>query len=164
GLAVSLGSVVPAWAAGVRVLHTFSNNGRDGYLPGQLSFGPNGVLYGTAYQGGKYGFGIVYQLTPQTGGGWVEKILWVFLAGKAGEYPTGSLAVDASGNIYGTTVGGGVFNGGTAYELSLVNGKWTKKTLVNFGKTGPAQPYSGLTFGANGVLYGFLSYGGPGVV
>jgi uncharacterized repeat protein (TIGR03803 family) len=45
------------------LLHTF--NGQDGAAPvGNLTFGPDGKLYGTTSIGGTYGGGVVFQLTP----------------------------------------------------------------------------------------------------
>ena len=43
-------------------LHQFSG-GDDGYGPGPLTFGPDGVLYGMT-GGGSFGSGTVYRLTP----------------------------------------------------------------------------------------------------
>ena len=45
------------------LLHTF--NGYDGAEPAaNLTLGPDGKLYGTAATGGRYGGGVVFQLTP----------------------------------------------------------------------------------------------------
>ncbi len=46
------------------VLHTFV--GTDGILPNaNLTFGPDGNLYGTTVGGGAYGGGVVFQISPQ---------------------------------------------------------------------------------------------------
>jgi len=48
------------------VLHTF--RGSDGALPeGNLVLDDKGNLYGGTALGGTYGFGVVFQLTPQVG-------------------------------------------------------------------------------------------------
>ena len=61
------------------LLHSFNNNGTDGYYPyGGLIFDKNVNLYGTTYQGGAYGAGTVFELTPAAGGGWTEKVLYSF--------------------------------------------------------------------------------------
>jgi uncharacterized repeat protein (TIGR03803 family) len=53
-------------------LHTF--NQKDGAEPNAgLIFDKAGNLYGTTYQGGAYGAGTVFELTPKAGGGWTEK-------------------------------------------------------------------------------------------
>ncbi len=44
-------------------LHDFS--GSDGDSPyGDVMLDPNGSLYGTASEGGAYGYGVVFQITP----------------------------------------------------------------------------------------------------
>src|SRR5208283_1262957 len=57
-----------------------------------------------------------------------ESILWSF-DGTDGANPEGALIMDTSGNLYGTTNGGGVNGAGTVFELTppLTNrGNWTK--------------------------------------
>jgi hypothetical protein len=45
------------------LLHTFT--GQDGAAPvGNLTFGPDGKLYGTTSIGGTHGGDVVFQLTP----------------------------------------------------------------------------------------------------
>ena len=47
------------------VLHSFSTNGFDGYLPrAPLLLGSNGAFYGTTYIGGDSGFGTIFVLWP----------------------------------------------------------------------------------------------------
>src|SRR5450755_3072759 len=46
-----------------RKLYTFHHN--DGAIPYAVIEGPNGNLYGTTREGGSYGVGEVYELTPQ---------------------------------------------------------------------------------------------------
>ena len=78
-----------------------------------------GNIYGTtAYGGGSSvcqselsGCGTVFELSPAIGGGWSEKILHRFVSsdeGLDGEVPYGPLVMDAEGNLYGTTLQGGV--------------------------------------------------------
>ena len=55
---------------------------------------------------GLYGYGEVFKLTPSNGG-WIYTDLHDFTGGADGAYPTGSVFVDASGNLYGTTLYGG---------------------------------------------------------
>ena len=85
---------------------------------------------------------------------------------------------DSQGNLYGTDVLSGETGFGTIYELipytsagcpagssGPVNG-WCSATLYTFcatagsGCTDGAYPYAGLTFDANGTLYGAAAYGG----
>ena len=55
-----------------RVLHSFNNNGKDGVNPyGGVILDSSGNVYGTTYFGGAYGYGTVFELIPQEGGGWL---------------------------------------------------------------------------------------------
>ncbi len=66
----------------------------------------SGNLYGTNYSDGAYGYGSVFELTP-SGGGWTYASLYDFTGGSDGANPAGTLVMDASGNLFGTTYAGG---------------------------------------------------------
>ena len=97
------------------VLLTFTN--ADGAYPeGDLVFDAAGNLFGTAANGGKAGCGptcgSVFELTPNSGGGWTEKVLYKFTGGKDGAIPLSTLMLDSAGNLYGTAfVGGNKYDG-----------------------------------------------------
>jgi uncharacterized repeat protein (TIGR03803 family) len=151
------------WAE--RVLHSFNYNGTDGWEPlASLIFDAAGNLYGTTFSGGSYGGGMVFELTPTTGGGWTEQVLYNF-GGTDGWYPEASLIFDAAGNLYGTTVNGGAYGGGTVFELTpTAGGGWTEQVLYSFcaqtNCTDGANPEASLIFDAAGNLYGTTQYGG----
>lgn len=65
-----------------------------------------GNLYGTTKAAGAYGNGSVFKLTPDNGG-WTLSTLHDFTGGADGATPEGSLVMDATGNLYGTTYAGG---------------------------------------------------------
>jgi len=90
-------------------------------------------------------------------------LIYAFAGGKDGEYLDTDLVVDASGNIYGTTVQGGAFSSGTVWELSPSGSTWTHAVLYSFtgGKDG-SEPYKGVTLDAAGNLYGTTVAGGSG--
>lgn len=69
------------------ILYTFTG-GNDGANPfsGLLS-DSLGNLYGTASQGGPYGAGTVFRLSPQSDGTWAETDLFVFSNGSDGVIP-----------------------------------------------------------------------------
>lgn len=105
--------------------------GMDGTSPGAgLVFDAQGNLYGTTFLGGtgtcdypQYtGCGTVFKLTP-TNGTWQKVTVYNFTGGADGEFPSnGSLVLDASGNLYGTTIGGegldtSTTGFGTVYKL-----------------------------------------------
>ncbi len=101
-------------------LHSFGN-GTDGAGPynyGTLTFDPAGNLYGTTFFGGTLSGGTAFELSPQTGGGWAERTLHNFGATGDGTNSLAGLAFDASGNLYGTTQGGGTFEEGTVFEIT----------------------------------------------
>lgn len=143
------------------VLHRFS--GPDGQNPtAQLIFDSVGNLYGTSQVGGAFGKGEVFELSPVASGKWKETILHSFAAGADGAEPAhAALAMDVSGNIYGTLVGDGL-GGGSVFELSLVSGKWKKTTLYEFvGRQGIGMsPYNSVTLDAACNLYGTTFQGG----
>jgi uncharacterized repeat protein (TIGR03803 family) len=145
-----------------QVLHDFGN-GTDGAGPyGSLIFDGSGNLYGTTGGGGTYNGGTVFQLTPQAGGGWTEKVLYSFGNSTDGAGPNGSLIFDGSGNLYGTTYRGGTSNHGTVFELTpQAGGGWTEKVLHSFKHNGTDgyNPYAGLILDSAGNLYG-TTYGG----
>jgi uncharacterized repeat protein (TIGR03803 family) len=145
-----------------KVLHRFSAT--DGANPyGGLIFGANGSLLGTTENsGGVSRAGTVFELTRRADGSWAEKILHRFkLNTSDGDWPQAGLTFDASGNLFGTTYGGGSL--GTVFELTpKAGGGWAEKILHSFtnqGKDG-YQPYADLVFDASGNLYGTTSAGG----
>ncbi len=107
-----------------KILHSFSNNGVDGYSPlAGLIMDASGNLYGTTAYGGAHAEGTVYELLRKPGGGYAEKVLHSFLKNTSdGNTPIGSVVLDSSGNLYGTTQDGGSRNAGTVFELSPATG------------------------------------------
>jgi uncharacterized repeat protein (TIGR03803 family) len=123
-----------------------------------------GNLYGTTSSGGTHGYGTVFELSPGTGSAWTEKTLYSFGAtGADATNPGAGLTIDSSGNLYGTTAGGGIYDYGTVFELSKgTGGTWTEKVLSNFGNYYGAgtQPEAGLIIDGKGNLYGTTGGGG----
>jgi uncharacterized repeat protein (TIGR03803 family) len=149
------------------ILHSFSNKDGDGSYPiGNLIFDTSGNLYGTTSGGGEYLSGTVFELTPGTNGQWVETLLYSFcpIAGcPDGANPTSNLIFDSSGNIYGTTAGGGAQQSGGVFELVRgTSGQWTESTLYSFqnNNVDGVNPYAGVIFDSAGNLYGTTYWGG----
>ncbi len=153
-------SAVQATAAD-NVLHSFQGGTDGSYPQAGLTSDAAGNLYGTTFQGGTAGVGTVFELTPAGGGTWTEKVLYSF-GGADGNGPFGGVIFDAAGNLYGTTIGGGTYLAGTAFELSPAGGgTWTEKVLWSFGNgTDGTSPAAGLIFDAAGNLYGTTQTGG----
>src|SRR5271167_3361532 len=59
------------------------------------------------YADGANGIGSVFELST-SGGGWSYRDLNDFTGGNDGKLPTGSVAFDANGNLFGTTSEGGI--------------------------------------------------------
>jgi len=150
------------------VLHRFGH-GADGALPaGGLVFDASGNLYGTTFEGGivnstcSSGCGIVYKLSPASGGGWTEKGLHAFSGGADGAHPNAGLIFDTAGNLYGTAELGGASNLGVVYQLAPVSSSaWIEHVLHSFrGSPDGEIPESGLAMDAGGNIYGATSGGG----
>ena len=91
----------------------------DGLNPrAGLVLDAQGNLYGTTTNGGtamRPGAGTVFKLDT-TG---KETVLYSFtFTSPSGVYPEGSLLLDAQGNLYGTTSGGGSYGYGTVFKLT----------------------------------------------
>jgi uncharacterized repeat protein (TIGR03803 family) len=94
-----------------------------------------------------------------------EKILYSFGGSTDGGNPQPGLVLDSKGNLFGTTLNGGANFSGTVFEVTPnSDGTWTEQVLHSFsGFTGTgdgALPFGGLTFDAQGNLYGCTNAGG----
>jgi uncharacterized repeat protein (TIGR03803 family) len=69
-----------------------------------------GNLYGTTPAGGAHGYGTVFKLTPAADGSYTYTDLYDFTGGADGANPYGGVALDANGNLYGTTNNAGNLN------------------------------------------------------
>lgn len=152
---------VPAWASSEKVLYSFKG-GSDGFWPNSVTFDSTGNLFGTTQLGGPGQSGVVFELSPKTGGGWTFKLLHAFTGGADGGRPYSAVTIDAAGNLYGTTFFGGDFNKGTVYRLSPNgDGTWTETVLHSFsGGNDGAGPYDTPIFDASGNMYGTTFNGG----
>jgi hypothetical protein len=99
------------------VLHTFTGSGDGAYPYGGLAIDASGALYGTANYGGSFGYGNVYKLTL-VNGKWQEAVLHQFTNGNDGAHPSIGLTLDHQGNVFGTTMSGGAFGDGVAFEIT----------------------------------------------
>ena len=140
----------------------------DGRNPSGLVMDSSGNLYGTTIVGGASAKGTVFELAEDSSGNYSEKILYSFLnSGGDGANPRAGLIMDSSGNLYGTTYGGG--SGlGTVFELSPAGSSgYSESILYSFSNlmTGDAGPDSGLILDSQGNVYGTTyGIGGPSAV
>ena len=169
-------------AAAPTVLYTFcaKANCADGAEPsGGLAWDASGNLYGTTVVGGANtsasacpaGCGTAFELTAPLPAG-AERVLYDFCATGGtscadGSGPNSSLIADDSGNLYGTTLGGGSAGFGAVFELTpppigRIKPLWDEAVLHNFASSsGDGQwPYGGLVMDCMGNLYGTTAFGG----
>jgi uncharacterized repeat protein (TIGR03803 family) len=87
-------------------------------------------------------------------------LIYSFAGGAQGEYTDTELAIDSTGNLYGTSVQGGTHGSGTVFEVTP-SGVHT--VLYDFmGGADGGEPYKGVTLDAQGNLYGTAVTGGGG--
>jgi hypothetical protein len=84
----------------------YSYNGTGLGPQGKLVRDAAGSLYGASVFNGLFNEGVVFKLTP-TSGGWIYTAIHDFTGGLDGEWPEGGLVTDGNGIIYGTTYQGG---------------------------------------------------------
>jgi uncharacterized repeat protein (TIGR03803 family) len=96
------------------VLHNFSRNEEPS---ASLTMDAAGNLYGTTTAGGQDRGGTIFKMTPSNGS-WTYTVLKELDAPcDQGCFPIGGVTIDASGNLYGTTQGGGAYGKGVVWEI-----------------------------------------------
>jgi uncharacterized repeat protein (TIGR03803 family) len=148
------------------VLHNFDSATGDGWAPyAGLVIDKAEHLYGTTLYGGN-STGTVFEIA-MVNGKVREKVIHTFINGQDGIFPYGPLAVDSSGNLYGTTwqsLIGNVGGGGIVFRLSQTSPTvWQETILHNFVSPGDGgNPYSGVALDSTGQIYGTTYAGGIG--
>ena len=137
-------------------IYRFPCTGEIGTFPiTGVTFDAAGNIYGTAHQGGAYGYGTVYQLT-NSGSGWTATALYSFP--RQDGRPIAGVIFDGAGNLYGATSNGGPGRGGVVFELSPDNGGWTYSMIYALTYYGSGSYYPGpinkLAIDTAGNLYG----------
>jgi len=140
------------------VLHSFGGGPTDGQNPdlAGLLMDAKGNLYGVTAAGGASGEGVVYRLSSSG----IFTVLHSFAGGTTdGCRPNGTPAMDAKGNLYGTTYACGSSNYGIVWKVSQ-NG--TETVLHDFagGSSDGANPAAGVIMDRKGNLYGITGGGG----
>jgi uncharacterized repeat protein (TIGR03803 family) len=151
-----------AWAASTtKLVYSFTGNDDGEYTDTELVMDSAGNLYGTSVQGGRYGGGTVFQVTPAG----VHTVLYDFTGGADGGEPYKGVTLDAQGNLYGTAVtgGGGSCEGGCGVVFKLTNsgGTWTQTVIHTFtGGSDGAGPGSPVAIDKHGNIWGTTPTGG----
>ncbi len=142
------------------IIHSF-DSATDGKGPiAGLIQADDGNFYGTTENGGTYGAGTVFKITPDG----QETVLHSFGNGSDGAYPIASLMQGSDGNLYGTTVYGGAYApSGTVFKITP---EGVETVIYSFAPSGYGyfpigeQPQSALIQGSDGNLYGTATFGG----
>jgi uncharacterized repeat protein (TIGR03803 family) len=143
------------------VLHSFTGS-PDASVPAKgLLLDAEGNLYGTTRDGGAYGNGAVFILSPPVAPSvtWSETVL-----SNTDSSEPGGLLRDTQGNLYVPTSDGGTYGNGTVFMLAppvAPSVTWTETTLYSF--TGGADGSfigESLLQDAQGNLYGIAREGG----
>ena len=144
-------------------VYNFTGGADGGTSLAGLIFDQAGNLYGTTIHGGNC-CGVVFELSPQADGSWTESVVYSFGGGLDGDIPSGSVIFDQVGNLYGTTIYGGLGgqNAGLVFELSPNrDATWTENVLYDFkGAADGANPFAGVVFDKAGNLFGTTQLGG----
>jgi uncharacterized repeat protein (TIGR03803 family) len=159
GTVFTLSPVHGKWK--LTILHRFDgHDGADPYSP--LYRDAKGNLYGTTEIGGGRGCfgngcGTVFEVSPE-GNRWKFAVLHRF-SGPDGASPTGALAMDSSGNLYGTVSSSP--GAGAVFKLAPAGNRW-KETLVHrfSGSPDGFGPTDGVVFDGSGNMYGTTVEGG----
>lgn len=130
-------------------LHDFDQSKADGRSPTALAWDAHGNLYGTTLYGGTNKEGIIFKLTP-SGSTWTETILHSFTGAGDGRQPSGNIALDDAGNLYGATLNGGTSHYGTIYELTSTGIETVLHSFIGNDGAGP----QGVIRDSAGNLYG----------
>jgi uncharacterized repeat protein (TIGR03803 family) len=141
------------------VVHDFQSGfENDGANPKtDLTFAPSAVLYGATLQGGdlnagdcaRMGCGAAFKIDTNN----VVSTIHSFEGPPSdGQSPSGPLARDAAGNLYGVSYSGGLYNAGTVYKLDA-SGTLTILHSFTEGSDG-LDPSGRLYVDSDGVVYG----------
>jgi uncharacterized repeat protein (TIGR03803 family) len=145
-----------------QVIYTESQSSRYIY-PSGLALDGTGHLFGTTSLENSSGGGTVFELTPNGEGGWNASVIYTF---NDHVQPAGTLAIDAAGNLYGSSTGEGEITHGMIYKLiPKKTGKWALQDLYPFEgyrkkEHDGANPVAGIVFDAAGNIYGTTYAGG----
>jgi uncharacterized repeat protein (TIGR03803 family) len=137
-------------------LYSFVGLPNDGLSPhAGLVQGNNGSFYGTTLDGGTYGVGTVFRISPS---GTYTSLYFFGSVPNDGSGPN-MLVQGSDGNFYGTTGAGGTYGYGSMFRISPGG---SETNLYSFG--GPDNdgeyPLAGLVQGTDSNFYGTTYWGG----
>lgn len=147
-----------------QVIYSFSATGDDGAYPqSDLAVGADGLLYGTTTNGGLFGWGTIFRVSPQG----LKETLHSF-NGTDGAAPYGRLTILSDSSIVGVTAAGGAnFQPsntacGTLFRRDSGGALYTLKDFSVEGGAAGCVPSKGLVLASDGNLWGATLEGGQG--
>ncbi len=148
------------------LLYTFQGPPDASAPSSRVIFDSTGNMYGVSYFGGAYGNGAIFQLT-HPGSAWTESVIHSFNSegGLSQGLPEGSLVIDHSGDLYGTTDCSATLGcfWGAVWELQPSQSGWNLTNLYQWGLGDGYQPV-GVISDSSGNLYGAdFGDGGSGI-
>jgi autotransporter passenger strand-loop-strand repeat protein len=151
GVVFELAKTANGYASTPTDLVTF-NFATNGAMPGSLITDANGDLFGTTHSGGPDGQGTVFEIAKTSNGYASTLTTLVAFNGTDGYFPGSTLAMDANGDLFGTTAGQGTVSG-TVFEIAKTANGYasTPVTLASLGGAG------NLVVDANGNLFGITA-------
>ncbi len=149
------GSVFKLTTGGsMSILKKFTRETDGSSLSGSLILGPDGLLYGMAFLGGKYNMGTIFRLTTS---GASFSVLAHFNGAAEGNVPQEGLTIGKDSAYFGVTQYGGASGHGALYKVC--GGVTTVVKSFNYNVDG-GYPQGGLLRAKDGSLYGMTGTGG----
>jgi uncharacterized repeat protein (TIGR03803 family) len=157
GYPVGVGTVFQITPQGVlTTLHVFTGEPPiyDGANPyAGLFQGTNGNFYGTTIGGGVFGFGTVFDITPEG-----TLVTIHSFDDTDGSSPFAGVAEGTTGNFYGATTAGGADTTGCDSNgcgtVFMITPEGTLTTLHSFNNADGASPFAAPFQGTDGIFYG----------
>jgi uncharacterized repeat protein (TIGR03803 family) len=160
GTLVEVAKTAGGYASTATTLVTFQASAPVGDLIEDAS----GNLFGMTQAGGPAGAGTIFEV-PYTNGSYATTPTTLAnFNGTDGGGPSAGLIMDAAGNLFGATSGGGTGLAGTVFELAKIAGGWasTPTVLAGFSVANGQAPAGNLLMDAAGNLFGTTLEGGSG--
>jgi uncharacterized repeat protein (TIGR03803 family) len=133
GTVFEIAKTASGYATTATTLVSSFNRATSGRLPfaGLVAYA-NGNLFGAANAGGANNDGTIFEVAKTAGGYASSPIIVVTFDGANGAFPVslGSLIIDADGNLFGMTQGGGANNGGTVFEIAKTAGGYASAPTI----------------------------------
>jgi uncharacterized repeat protein (TIGR03803 family) len=146
----------------LKTILSFNGQSDGAYPSSGLTADAKGNGYGTTQAGGVFNFngGTVYRLNRNGH----ETVLYSFCVQTNcvdGATPYGGVILDSSGNLFGTTSGGGAFGFGVVFKLDSSGNETVLYSFKGLAEGDGASPaYGNLVRDAAGNLYGATLNGG----